>query len=349
MRTNYQGKRRPRAGFTLVEMMISLTIVSIILLATAASLQREAESISQLQKLSYSERMIQDLFTKIEQRVDFGQGINPTTTLAAGLSSGETTGLVVQEPLGFPYEGTIVIEPGTASEERVTYTSLAPNVSELAQLTRGVRGTGPTGHAANSLVLWEGISFPIEDQVAPAAGTFDGQTDDLRGQIFYRGDGVGFAYRRPVDPAGTGTFIDAGDIRWGATVGGADTSDGCACLVFSPIGVVTEAERNFDINNDGDLLDTFDLGGITDLAWNSVDPDLGTSSLELVSPILLQEQDNYGADLNGDGFNDPMFLWTPASGRLRIRMFALLGDVNDREIVKRFETVLYLRNGAAAN
>ena len=44
-----------------------------------------------------------------------------------------------------------------------------------------------------------------------------------------------------------------------------------------------------------------------------------------------------------------MFLWTPASGRLRIRMFALLGDVNDREIVKRFETVLYLRNGAAEN
>lgn len=342
-----QGRQPRPSGFTLVEMMIALTIVSIILLATAASLQREAESVGELQRLSYSERLIQDLFTKIEQRLDFSQGVNPTTTLASDLSGGGTAGFVIQETLGFPFEGTAIIEPGTAAEERVTYSSLAPGVSELAQLVRGVRGTAPTGHPANSVVLWEGVSFPIEDQVAPAAGTFDGQTDDLRGPVFYRGDGVGFTYRRPVDPAATGTFIDAGGIRWGATVGGADTTDGCACLVFSPIGVVTEAERNFDINNDGDMDDTFDLGGISDLAWNIINPALGTSSLELVSPILLQEQDNYGGDLNGDGFDDPMFLWTPDSGRLRIRLFALLGDVNGREIVKRFETVLYLRNGAA--
>ncbi len=336
-----------QSGFTLIEMMVALTIVSIILVATAASLQREAESVGELQRLSYSERLIQDLFSKIEQRLDFGQGINPTTTLAAGMSSGGTAGLVVQDPLGFPHEGTIVIEPGSLSEERVAYTELAPGISELATLTRGARGTNATAHPSNSVVLWEGVSFPIENQVAPAVGTFDGQTNDLRGPTFFRGDGVGFTYRRPVDPAGTGTFIDGSDIRWGATVGGADSTDGCACLVFSPIGVVTEAERNFDINNDGDLDDAFDLGGISDLAWNTVDPALGTSSLELVSPILLQEQNNYGGDLDGDGFDDPMFLWTPDSGRLRIRLFALLGDVNSREVVKRFETVLYLRNGAS--
>lgn len=341
--------KRPltRAGFTLVEMMVALAIVSIILAATAASLQREAKSMTELQRLSYSERIIQNLFSKIEQRLDFGQGMNPQTTLSSGISAAGTGGVTVLDPLGFPFEGTIVIDPGASSEERIAYTELAPGVSELATLTRGSRGTSASFHSAGDVVLWEGAAFPIEEQIAPIAGTFDGQTDDLRGVVFYRGDGVGFSYRRPIDPAGTGTFIEDGAIRWGATVGGIDTTDGCASLVFSPVGVVSEAERNFDINSDGDLDDTFDLGGIANLGWNAVDPSLGTSSLDLVSPILLQEQDNYGGDMNGDGLDDPMFLWTPDSGRLRIRLFALLGDVNGHEVVKRFETVLYLRNGNA--
>ncbi|MEM8712628.1 MAG: type II secretion system protein [Planctomycetota bacterium] len=335
-----------RAGFTLIEMMIALTIVTIILIATAASLQREAESVGELQRLSYSERLIQDLFTKIEQRLDFGQGVNPATVLSASLSTTGTTGLVVQESLGFPNEGTVVIEPGGTAEERIAYTVLAPGSSELATLTRGVSGTNSTSHPANSVVLWEGVSFPIANQISPIIGSFDGQTDDMRGPLFYRGDGVGFSYRRPVDPASTGSYIEAGAIRWGATVQGTDTIDGCACLVFSPIGMITEAERNFDINADGDLDDTFDLGGVADLSWNAVNPLLGTSRVDLVSPIILQEQDNYGSDMDGDGFEDPMFLWTPESGRLRIRLFALLGDMGGAEVVKRFETVLYLRNGA---
>ena len=59
-----------RAGFTLIEMMISLTIVTIILLATAASLQREAESVADLQRITYSERLMQEMFSKVEQRVE---------------------------------------------------------------------------------------------------------------------------------------------------------------------------------------------------------------------------------------------------------------------------------------
>ena len=347
MRSQHRPTTQRLAGFTLVEMMIALSIVSIIMLATMASLQREATSISELQRLSYSERLIQDLFTKIEQRLDFGQGLNPTSSLTSGINAGSTGSLALQDPLGFPYEGTVIIEPGTASEERIEYANLVPGTSELVTLTRGANGTTPTSHPSNSLIVWEGAAYPTDDQLSPAPGTFDGQTNDMRGPVFFRGDGVGFTYRRPIDPARTGTFIDSGGIRWGATIGGADSIDGCACLVFSPIAVITEAQRNFDINSDGDMDDTFDLGGITDLAWNTSDPTLGTSSLELVSPILLQERDNYASDMDGDGLDDPMFLWSPESGRLRIRMFALLGDVNSRDIVKRFETVLYLRNGAA--
>ena len=51
--------------------------------------------------------------------------------------------------------------------------------------------------------------------------------------------------------------------------------------------------------------------------------------------------------MDGDGLQDPMFLWTPESGRLRVRLFALVGDVGGRDVIRRFETVLYLRNGSA--
>lgn len=340
------GPPRARGGFTLIEVMIALSVVTVILLATTAALQKEAQNVSDMQRLSYSERLVQDLFTKMEQRLDFSQGIQPVTTLTASLGAGASASMALGEEFGLPFNGVLVIEPGTSDEERVGYGTLDPATSSVAGLERGSRGTSNTNHPTGSVVLWDGCCFPVEDQVAPAAGTFDGRTDDLRGPVFFRGDGVGFSYRKPVDPAGTGTFIGPTGIRWGATVEGRDTEDGCAALVFRPVATITEADRNFDINQDGDLLDTFDLGRISDLSWNAIDPALGSSTIDLVAPIILQEQDAYGADLDGDGFDDPMFLWSPDSGRLRVRIFALLGDVRGREIVRRFETVIYLRNGS---
>ncbi len=336
-----------RAGFTLIEVTIALAVVSVILLATSAALQKEAENVSDMQRMSYSERLIQDLFTKIEQRLDFSQGLNSETTLTTGLSTAGTSSVVLADSLGFPFEGFATIEPGTGTEEVIEFKAIDPGNEALETLVRGQRGTPAVSHPSGSPIIWEGYSYPIEDQTTPTAGSFDGQTNDLRGPLFFRGDGVGFCYRKPIDPAGTGSFIGPTGIRWGATVGGTDTEDGCSALVFRPVAQITEAGRNFDINRDGDMDDAFDVGRISDLGWNTVDPSLGTSRVDLVSPIILQEIDNYGGDMDGDGFDDPMFLWSPDSGRLRIRLFALLGDVRGREVVRRFETVIYLRNGAA--
>lgn len=336
-----------KAGFTLIEMMIALGVVSVILLATSTALQKEAENVTDMQRMSYAERLIQDLFTKIEQRLDFSQGLNSETTLTTGLSTAGTASVVLADSIGFPFQGFATIEPGTGTEEVIEFSAIDPGNEALETLTRGQRGTPAVSHPAGSQIIWEGYSYPIEDQTAPPAGSFDGQTNDLRGPLFFRGNGVGFCYRKPIDPAGTGSFIGPTGIRWGATVGGTDTEDGCSAVVYRAVAQITEANRNFDINGDGDMLDSFDIGRITDLGWNALDPALGTSQLDLVSPIILQEIDNYGGDLDGDGFADPMFLWSPASGRLRIRLFALLGDVRGREVVRRFETVIYLRNGAA--
>ena len=238
-----KGAGRPgrlrKAGFTLIEVTIAMAIVSVILLATTAALQKEAENASDMQRLSYSERLIQDLFTKIEQRLDFSQGMNSETTLSSGLSTAGTSSVVLADSLGFPFQGFATIEPGTGTEEVIEFTAIDPDNEALESLKRGQRGTPAVSHPSGSQIIWEGYSYPIEDQTAPTAGTFDGQTNDLRGPLFFRGDGVGFCYRKPIDPAGTGSFIGPTGIRWGATVGGADTEDGCAALVFRPVAQIT--------------------------------------------------------------------------------------------------------------
>ncbi|MEL6428032.1 MAG: prepilin-type N-terminal cleavage/methylation domain-containing protein [Planctomycetota bacterium] len=339
--------RSPRAGFTLIEVAVAMVIVTVILLATTMSLQKEAEQVTDLQRLTYAERQIQDFYSRVEERLDFAQGIDATTTLSTSLSAGATGTMLLEDAFGFPFEGTVVVEPGGASAERVTFATLdAPN-DALDGLTRAVRSTAASSHPGGSIVAWEGVCSPVENQTAPPAGTFDGLTDDLRGNLFFRGDGMGFAYRRPVDPANNGVFIDAGGVRWGAQVGSTNTLDGCAALVFQPTATFTEADRAFDINRDGDLDDVFDLGRIVDLSWDATDVSNGTHDVTLLSAMVLQEQNAYASDLDSDGFADPIFFWNPDSGRLRIRLFVLMGDVRGREVVKRFENVLYLRNGAA--
>ncbi|MEM6675765.1 MAG: type II secretion system protein [Planctomycetota bacterium] len=346
-RLSTRAKHGLRSGFSLIEMMVALTVVSIILVATAASLQREADSVSDLQRITYAERLVQELFTKLEQRLEFARGFTPNTTLQTPLGSTTTGSALLADISGFPHQGTFLVDPGTPSEERVAYADLDIGGNRLEVMTRAQRGTSGFTHPANAVVLWEGLAVPIDDQIAPPANAFDGQTDDLRGNVFYRGDGAGFSYQRPVDPARTGSFMTPTGVRWGAQVGGRDVTDGAAAITYVPVGQVTEGNLDFDINNDGDLLDTFDLGRMTELAWDGTDPALGTSRTDLIAPIILQEQNDYGSDLDGDGLQDPMFMWTPESGRLRVRLFALVGDLGGRELVRRFETVLYLRNGAA--
>lgn len=153
-----------------------------------------------------------------------------------------------------------------------------------------------------------------------------------------RPDGTGFSYRVPVDPAG---------VSWGAVVGGRPAEDGRICIYFEPVAVLQERARNFDFNRDGDLDDAFDLGRLRQRAWDAVDSGNVSSDIPLCPPIILQEHNAWGSDLDGDDFEDPMFIWTPQSGRLRIRLFALVGTVHQGEVVKRYETVLHLRNGAA--
>jgi prepilin-type N-terminal cleavage/methylation domain-containing protein len=338
---------RTRAGFTLIELAISMAIFSAMMVFMTVHMQREARGLRQLQSLSQQERVISDLMMKIESQLDFAQGEIPTATLASSLPSGEGFVVDVDSSGSFPDQGILLINAGNASEERIRYDDSDPGTGAFLTLERGAQGGTARSHAAGAEVLWAATAAVLAEQTAPVAGSFDGQSRELLADLFYRGDGTGFSYRVPVDPAGGTNYLTPTGVRWGATIGGRPTEDGRACIFFEPVAVLQETERNFDFNSDGDLDDMFDLGRIRQRAWDAVDGDNGSSDLALSPPMIIQERDAWGADLDNDGFEDPMFLWTPLSGRLRIRFFALVGTINQAEVVKRYETVLHLRNGAA--
>lgn len=336
-----------RAGFTLVELAVSLAILAGLMGFLTVHLHQEARGMRELQALSNQERVVNELLAKVESHLDFAQGVVPAASLASALPANEDFVVDVDETDGFPDLGILLIDAGTAQEERVRYGDLDPAAGALLELERGAQGGAARAHASGAPVLWAGAATALEDQLAPAAGTFDGRSRELLGDVFYRGDGTGFSYRVPVDPAGGTDFLTAVGVRWGATIGGTPTEDGRACIHFAPVAVVTEADRAFDFNRDGDLDDTFDVGQLRQRAWNAIDDAATSSDVALCPPIILQERDAWGSDLDADGFEDPIFLWTPRSSRLRVRLFAIVGAVHSTQVVKQFETVLHLRNGAA--
>jgi prepilin-type N-terminal cleavage/methylation domain-containing protein len=336
-----------RVGFTLVELAASMAILATLLACMTIHMQREARELRQLQSLSNQERLVNELLMRLEAQLDYAQGAAPTTTLVSSLPSGETFVVDVDRPDGFPDEGILLVNAGTSSEELIRYHDLDPSAGAFLELERGAQGSVPRAHAAGAQVSWASGAYVLAEQSSPAAGTFDGQSRELLGDLYYRGDGSGFSYRVPVDPSGGTSHSTPTGVRWGAVVGGRPTEDGRTCIEFEPVAVVQEVARNFDLNRDGDLDDTFDLGRIRQRAWDAVNGDNGSSNVPLCPPIILQERNAWGSDLDHDGFEDPMFLWTPSSGRLRIRLFVLVGTVNQGEVVERYETVLHLRNGAA--
>ena len=101
-----------------------------------------------------------------------------------------------------------------------------------------------------------------------------------------------------------------------------------------------------DLNADGDEADTFDLGRIRMRSWDSANPGAPATDVALGPAFVLQEQCNWASDLDGDGFEDPMFLWDATQARLRVRLFVLEGTINARPSVERLETSVFLTNGS---
>jgi len=347
MRSHRPGKfpRSKREGWTLIEVIIALTMMAMILGVATMYLHNQANALATVSRDTSLMQRTSAMLDVVAQDLRFACGSVPQAWLTQDLLDSDEGFIELDTTRSFPDRGTLLIEPGTPQEERITYLTLNPAQDRLELLGRGELCTAAHTHWAGTAVLWAPSATAIQDQVAPNPDFFDGISLELAGQVFYRGDGSGFAYRVPVDPTGgEDYFDDDGAIQWGAIVDGIATLDGYACLHFEPVAQVLEATRNADLNGDGDLSDSFDLGQIRKHVWMATGGG-GSQNVALCPPMVLQETCAYGRDLNGDGFDDPIFLWEPDTSRLRIRLFVLDGNRDRSTVVRMTETSYFLRNG----
>jgi len=334
-----------RAGFTLVEVLVTSALFSVVFLSTVALVRRDRGLSGQVLRTAQIELAAQDLLFSLERDLANAYGERPISIAPAGLGAGEDD-LILASSLGFPPSGTVVIDRGLPTEERIAYASLGPGKKTLRDLTRGVACTAEVSHGAQSEVLWGGVAEPLAQQVPPPdADDYDGIAMETTGQVYFRGDGTGFSFRVPVDPQGDGSVMKGDDLEWGAQVPGVgDIASGWKAVYFQPRLEFDEAEFNDDINKDGDRVDVFDIGQLRMVTWDTSDPNTPAFDVGIGPTAILQEQCNYGSDLDGDEFDDPLFLWDPWTNELHIRLYLLAEAQKNQPLVRRVESVVFLRN-----
>jgi prepilin-type N-terminal cleavage/methylation domain-containing protein len=337
---------KSRAGFSLLEMVISSTLLAVILMASFALIERNGHlSVSTL-GIAAAEQNAQRMLYSLERELADARGANPKASVTADLMSGQETSLAVDSTLGFPPYGTLLLERDTDDMERLSYASLGPNLLSFDGLERALACTNNGDHFAGLELLWDGLAEPIELQASPPANLFDGRVMEFDGIYHFRGNGSGFSYRVPVDPAGGMDYLDGNSIRWGAVVDGVPTETGWYALIYQPQGEVSEVDLRADINDDGDQDDVFDVGQIRRLAWDTTDPGGPVDDHGLGPSVVLQERCGWGNDLDGDGFEDPIFYWDRDRRILHLRLVIIGRARADSPVIRRVEASVFLRNDA---
>jgi hypothetical protein len=333
-----------RRGAMLLETLVALTLFCVVILSSMAMVESGRRFSGSTLSITTVEDMAQQMLFRMERELASATGATPRFSLPATLTSGEVAGVAVSSNLGFPPRGTLVLERGTAREERLEYTGLE-GVNRFVGLTRGVRCTKAEEHpgAEGTDHLWAGLAEPLDDQDAPPASAYDGIALEQGREVFFRGDGTGFSYRMPVDPSGGNNPLDGHDLFFGAELGAGPTTSGWMALVFEPSDTYEEAPTGDDLNADGDTLDVFDVGQLRRLAWDTSDPTI-VEELGLGPTAVLQERCNQGGDMDGDGFADPIFLWDAETNLLHVRLFLLGAAREDMPVVRKVESVMFLRN-----
>lgn len=337
-----------RSAFTLVESVFASTLVGIVILGSIVLLSRDMEVSKRSISVQVAQNQAQTLIYALEKELANARGERPVATLTSAISSAATGSILLDSSAGFPPAGTLTIERGTQHSEHLEYSSLSPDGITISGLTRGTDCTNATGHAQNAEVLWSGLAEVLALTGTPPADLYDGQALESAGPVYFRGDGTGICYRMPTDPAGGHEFFADGQLQWGAVVGQTPLLTGWSALYFVPVGTYDEAQHTLDINHDGDRSDVFDIGQIHRRSWSTSDPASPDSRAVPIGPsVVLQERCRHGADLDGDGFGDPIFLWDPLSGRLHLRLFVMGRNKQGWPTVRRVESMVFLRNSGA--
>ncbi|MDB4426586.1 prepilin-type N-terminal cleavage/methylation domain-containing protein, partial [bacterium] len=146
-------RRSDQGGFTLIEVSIALSVMTVILLATSAVLRKETRGIMELQNMGHSEKVMNGAFHRILRTIQFARGYSPETNLVSTLNAAESGEVLLGNVTGFPESGLLVVDRGQATEEIIRYETHAAIGSGLWTLERGVEGTTARGHSAGSSAL----------------------------------------------------------------------------------------------------------------------------------------------------------------------------------------------------
>jgi prepilin-type N-terminal cleavage/methylation domain-containing protein len=336
------GRSRTRSGFTLVEVTVAAAIMAIVLFAIVTMTMRDSRASKAALSIGAAEMRAQQMLTTLQRELYDARGANPAAVLTQALGSTETNAINVDSTAGFPDRGMLLVDRGTGSVERVAYAGLS--ATQFTGLTRGAQCTSAVGHTQGALCLWAGLAEPIPIQTNPASSLYDGRARESVGNVYFRGDGAGFSYRVPTDPSGGTNYLVGDDVTWGAVVGGQPLLSGWSALYFDARNTFSEATSAYDLNKDGDLADLYDIGQIRRRTWDTASTTGSARELGLGPTFVIQERCNFGGDLDGDGFDDPLFLWDPLTRRLHVRLFILGTTAGNLPIVRAVESTIFLRN-----
>ena len=347
--TNQGTQRHAKSGVMLVETLISLTLLAVVILSASTLISSSTRGSMATIEMVAVEDISQQMLFRIEHELANADGHNPRGALSVGITASETTPIKSSTTLGFPPSGVLLLDPGMPEEERIQYSALSADMEQFEGITRGVLGTSGQIHTKGDPVLgtspifWDAMAFVIDEQNNPPVGTFEGMSDESGVPTFFRGSGTGFSYRIPIDPSGGQNVMNGDDLFWGARLPGVGPVVGARmAIVFQPKQEVTEVQLQRDLNRDGDQADTFDIGQLHRLAWDPANPGV-FEDLGLGPSNIIQEQLNWGGDLNGDGFDDPIFLWDDTERLLHIRI-SMLGTSRRVPTIRTVESLSFLRN-----
>lgn len=333
-----------RAGYTIIEVLISTALIAVVLLSSYSLLAREQSSSRSVLEISHVELSSQEMLFGLEQELANAVGSSPIANATVAVTPTDAT-LAVQSNLGFPPFGMVIVDRGQMNEERLSYAGIEGDKMTFTGIEHGQSCTSAFQHAATAEVIWSGLAEPLAQQSpAPDPSAYDGLVREDYGDVYYRGDGTGFSYRVPLDPIQK--LAQGEPLSWGAEIAGfGEVATGWNALYFQPRTVYEEADGGHDVNGDGDVADLFDVGQIRKVRWNVKTPT-EVDDLGLGPASVLQERCNHGGDLDGDGFDDPLFLWNRETSELHVRLFLIGSTKKGAPVTRKVESVMFLRNTA---